>query len=134
MVNTKIYSAFCGTGKSYLSKELENSIEIECWKYEDISFPKNIIADIKQQIGKKEYIFISTNPIVLKELYKDNIKFILIYPDIKLKREYMKRYIDRGSSNDFIKTLDTNWDMWIEELSKLNYDKIVLNENEFIKV
>ena len=136
MMGTKIISAFCGCGKSFICDTYHNIsvLEYECWKYDsDSIFPINYIEDIKSQIGEVDYIFISTNPIVLKELFKQGIKATLIYPNIKLKCDYIERYENRGSSFDFIKMLDSNWEKWINELKDQSYLRhIVLEKGEYI--
>lgn len=127
-----IYSAFCGTGKSYLCDKY-NFTELECWKYSLNNFPYNYVEDIKLNINN-DYLFISTNPIVLKELTRQSIDIVLIYPHISLKEEYMIRYRNRGSSDDFIKMIDKNWEKWITELDEIIFcEKIVLESNEYIK-
>lgn len=128
-----IYSAFCGTGKSYLCNE-PGFMELECWKYDLDNFPFNYIEDIKYYKNKTNFLFISTNPVVLKELYKQSIDVILVYPNIKLKSEYMLRYKNRGSSTDFIQMLDKNWENWINELEDIKFiNKIILNKNEYLE-
>lgn len=133
-VNT-IYASFCGTGKSYLcDKFTKKCIEFECWKYTDGNFPHNYIKDIKAKIGKVKYIFISTNPVVLKQLYKLDISITLIYPKNNLKEKYIKRFIKRGSHKDFIDMLNNNWDKWINELKEQDYCRhIVLNDNQYLE-
>lgn len=135
IITTNVCAAFCGTGKTYLcNKFTDKYMEFECWKYTTSDFPLNYINDIKSKIKKINYIFISTNPVVLKELYKQKIKVNLIYPDINLKNEYLLRFVKRGSHSDFIKTLDKYWDDWINELNKQNYCKqTVLKSGEYLQ-
>lgn len=130
MMKTKIYASFCGTGKSYLCDE--NHIEFECWKYQDGDFPNNYVNDIKSQIGKVPYIFISTNPVGLKRLIEDEIEVNLVYPNIELKEEYINRYKERGSTEDFIDMLDNNWYDWIYELHEQNCNKIELDSGIYL--
>jgi hypothetical protein len=130
---TKIISAFCGVGKTFTSDKKINCLEFECWKYDLEKFPSNYIEDIKSSIDKSDYIFISTNPIVLKELFKGGIEVTLVYPSIELKSEYMDRYKNRGSEESFIKLLDDNWEIWINELKEQNYCKrIELKSGEYL--
>jgi len=133
-MNTIIVSAFCGTGKTHLCNDFNiNYIEFECWKYENDNFPTNYIEDIKSQIGKVDYIFISTNPVVLKELNKLGIEITLVYPKLKLRKEYLKRYEDRGSTNNFIKMIDDNWYDWLYELHEQSYcNHIELSSDEYL--
>ncbi len=130
-----VYASFCGTGKTYLCKKFpKKCIEFECWKYTDGDFPQNYIKDIRAKMGKSKYIFISTNPVVLKQLNKLGISIILIYPKNNLKKKYIKGFKSRGSSKDFINMLDKNWDKWLDELKKQDYCKhIVLNDGQYLE-
>lgn len=127
-----IYAAFCGTGKSYLATTFTNDyIEFECWKYQGSDFPNNYIREIISKEAK--YIFISTNPVVLRELNKLGYEIQLCYPKNELKEEYFKRYVERGSSSDFLEMLDVNWDKWLDELKGETYcNHIVLDKNEYL--
>jgi len=135
IITTNVCAAFCGTGKTYLcNKFADKYMEFECWKYTTGDFPTNYINDIKSKIKKIKYIFISTNPVVLKKLYKQKIEVNLFYPDNNLKNEYLLRFAKRGSSSDFIKTLDEYWDTWLNELNKQCYCKqTVLKSGEYLQ-
>jgi hypothetical protein len=134
---SKIIAAFCGTGKTYLcDKNPSKYVEFECWKYSDKpGFPANIIRDIKRGLGENEVVFISTNPVVLKELNRQGVEARLVYPDKKLKAEYIARYVKRGSHKDFIDMLGKHWDNWIDELAEQTYcEQTILGSGEFIKL
>ncbi len=132
---TTVCASFCGTGKTYLCEKYPDKyIELECWKYGAINFPKNYIEDIKSKIGRIEYIFISTNPIVLRQLYKEGVPVKLFYPENNLKNEYLKRYIKRGSVTDFTEMLSKHWHGWIDELKEQKHcEQIVLKSGEHIQ-
>ena len=131
----ELYAAFCGTGKSFLCDNFaDECTEFECWKYRDGNFPTNYIKDILAAIGKYEYIFISTDPVVLGELYKRGITIKLIYPRNELKDEYFKRFIKRESHIDFLEALDKYWDAWLDELKEQNYcQQIELNRGQYLQ-
>ena len=134
-MKTKIISSFPGTGKSHLCRTLNGqAIEIECWEYNKSNdFPKNIVNDIKKQIGEVEYIFISTNNIVLDELISLGIEFNVFYPTADQKEDYLKRYADfktRGVAYDFIGVMYVHWDDWLKEVSK--YNGIILKKGEYL--
>ncbi len=134
---TKIYSAFCGVGKSYLCDNFpEKYKELECWMYRDGDFPNNYIQDVLSMIGKTEYLFISTNPVILRSLNElgFGLDIKLIYPDNKLRNEYLDRYLNRDSSINFIGNVMKNWNTWIDELKDQKYcDHIVLKEGEYLQ-
>ena len=132
---TNIISAFCGTGKSYLcTKSKGKFIELECWRYSNKpEFPQNIIKDILSKDTTVTGIFISTNPIVLNALPK-YINTIIVYPELSLKEEYIKRFIKRGSSNDFILTLSKYWELWITEAMRNKRScPIVLKSKQYLE-
>ena len=132
---TIIYAAFCGTGKSFLcSQEGINAIEVEYWKYKGKDSQKDYIKDIRKQIDKVDYIFISTNPDGLRLLQEQGIKFILVYPENKLRSEYLDRFIARDSTYDFIGSFMKYWNTWLDELKEQNYCKhLVLKSGEYLQ-
>ncbi len=134
-MNTMLYAAFCGCGKTFLCKSnLLKYKEIECWEYRKGNFPTNYINDVLAQIGKVENIFVGTDPVILKELYKHGINIHLVYPEICLKEEYMKRYIKRNDSNDFIGWIYKEWENLITELSKQGCcNHIILSSGEYLE-
>lgn len=95
---------------------------------------KNYVFDVLHSIGKTKYLFISTDPIILNELNKHNVKITLCYPTNELRNEYLDRFIARGSTFDFIGALMVNWDKWINQLKEQNYCKhIVLQKGEYLQ-
>ena len=146
---TKIISAFPGTGKSYAIKEIKNKypgIELldsdsssfswiavdddtsiikqrvysnnylhirQGHKERNPEFPNNYIQHIKENIGKVDFILVSSHQVVRDALQENNIPYTLVYPDKKLIAEYVGRYYMRGSETPFINTLIMNWDQWL---------------------
>ncbi len=133
--NTLLYAAFCGTGKSYLCDNFPDIYkETESWEYHSKDFPQNYVQDILNMFGKTKYLFIATEPTVLKELNKLDIEINLVYPQNELRGEYLDRYIKRDSPYDFVGTIMINWNKWIDELKKQIYcNHIVLQKGEYLK-
>lgn len=93
---------------------------------------KEYVSDIKKQIGKVDYIFLSTDIEGLKLLKGFNI--VLDYPENNLRNEYLDRFIDRDSPYDFIGTFMKHWNIWIDELKDQNYCKhIILKNGEYLQ-
>lgn len=133
-IPTILCAAFCGTGKSYLSNNRVGYYrEIECWGYREGNFPDNYIQEIFNALGKTKFLFISTDPIVLKKLNYLGIKILLVYPENKLRNEYLDRYLGRDDAYDFIGTIMKNWNIWIDELKEQNYcNHIILKSGEYL--
>lgn len=144
MKNKLIISGFPGVGKSYFTEKAKTSVLKNCFevydsdssKFPKENFPKNYVDYLEnfyKTPDKEELIkihFISTHKEVLDELEKRNIGYIIVYPDISLKEEYLNRYKTRGNNDSFIKLLSDNWEMWIKSLEERKADKHKLNSGE----
>lgn len=134
METTVVCAAFCGTGKTYIcNQDNISAIEIEYWKYKDKGLQEEYIKDITNQIGKVDYILISTEPEGLKLLHTMGFDIILVYPENELRSEYLDRYVERDSPYDFIGAFMKYWNTWIDELKEQTYCKhIVLNSGVYL--
>lgn len=139
-LNTLVVSGFPGVGKSYLKNNCENKIILDSdssnFSWEDSTklvrnseWPENYIKHIKTNIGSCDILLVSSHAEVRAELSN----FILVYPDLRLKNEYIKRYEDRKSPEAFIKLLDKFYETWIKELmEQKNCVHCVLQENQYL--
>lgn len=117
MKQTLLISAFPGTGKSYFFKNSKKKVlDSDSSTFDKSEFPDNYIKHIKENIGEADVIMISSHKEVRDALVKNDMKFILVYPERELKDEYIERYKERGNDPKFIELLDKNWDSWITEL------------------
>jgi len=126
-MRTRIIAAFPGIGKSTFHKNnptttLDSDSSEWSWvtfengtKEGNPEFPQNYIKHIKSNIGKYEFIFVSTHAEVRKELLDNCMFFYWISPHDGRKKEFMKRYVERGNDDPFVKLLDANWSDWIKE-------------------
>ena len=131
---THICAAWPGTGKTYICEKGDNAIEIEYWKYKDEGLKEEYIKDVEDNFGKVDYIFISTDPEGLKILHNRGFNIILVYPENKLREEYLDRFIERDSPCDFIGAFMKYWNMWLNELKKQEYCKhIVLESGQYLQ-
>ncbi len=132
---TLLISAFPGCGKSYLFNHPDGLkiLDSDSSKFDKNNFPENYIQHIKENIDKADIILISSHEDVRKALVENNLSFLLVFPKINLKNEYLKRYEERGSPESFIKLLNNNWDNWITDCD--NQDKCLkyqLSKGEFL--
>lgn len=145
--STKIIAGFPGIGKSF---EFQNNITV-CmdsdsfefsWvkdsdgkntKEKNPDFPKNYIEHIINNIGNADYIFVSSHDVVRKALVDAKVHFILVYPSLDQKEDYLQRYKDRGSPQGFIDLISNNWANWVTDCK--NQDsckKIELQKNQYL--
>ena len=115
-METRIISAFPGVGKTYYhERNKEISIDSDSshfsWvkdgdgnntKERNPEFPNNYISHIKENIGNYKYIFVSSHEEVRNALKENGIKYYMIYPAKSKKQEFVERYIQRGSPEEFV--------------------------------
>lgn len=130
MKDTKIISAFPACGKTYVFKNFKDKVILDSdsskfsWvivannKVRHPDFPENYINHIKENIGKVDYILVSSHEEVRRALEKAGIDFYLVYPDKSLKEEWIGRCFLRGSGEGFCQLIADNWDNWIDGLEE----------------
>lgn len=120
----KVISGFPGIGKTFYKKNSNlNILDSDSSKFSWIEkgvrnpeFPKNYIEHIKDSMYKFDMVLVSTHKVVRDALVENNINFLLVYPEIDLKEEYIERFRNRGSDDSFIKLFEDNWDTFIYEM------------------
>ena len=143
MKETLVISGFPGIGKSHLHKLNEKLVVLDSdssefsWIKEGVrhpDFPNNYMEHIESNIGKADNIFVSSHDIVRKALEENGIQYLLVYPSIDLKDEYIQRYRDRGSSEGFIKFIDQNWEKFISDIEKETFPELIkLYSGEYLR-
>jgi len=103
-MDTQVISGFPGIGKTYVAESVGNVLDSDSSAYSWLSpgvrnprFPDNYIAHIKENIGTALVIVVSSHKEVRDAMVAANIKFKLVYPENRLKSEYLSRYAQRGS-------------------------------------
>jgi hypothetical protein len=66
------------------------------------------------------------------ELKRRGVDYIIVMPTIYQKNEYLKRWLRRGSTTDFIASMEKRWHEMIRSCEKDDAPKIYLDENEYI--
>lgn len=79
-------------------------------------WPQNYIAHIQDAKDSSDLVLVSSHDVVRTALAEAGIPFILVYPSLDMKAEYIQRYIQRGSNESFIALLEANYEKWITEL------------------
>ncbi len=73
------------------------------------------IKDMASQYGYP-YVLVSSHKKVRDEMDKKGIPYVVVVPDKRLRDEYLIRYIMRGDTQSFIKTVYHHWDEWLDEI------------------
>ena len=142
MKKTKVISVFPGCGKTYcFNKYKDSDVKILdsdssefSWvkdengnntKERNPNFPMNYIKHIKENIGKVDVIFVSSHDIVRNALMDNEINYILVYPCLAAKEEYMNRYSARGSDENFIKFINEHYEEFVNNMKLETFPKKV---------
>jgi hypothetical protein len=132
----KVYSAFPGVGKTtYFNTTDKNVLDSDSSNFDKEHFPNNYIEHIERNIQdmKVDKILVSSHKDVRDALVEKGIPFVLVYPNKKLKDEYIQRYKDRGNNDAFVNLLDKNWNNWIDEMdNQEGCEKIILGSGQYL--
>jgi|AACY02.16.fsa_nt_gi hypothetical protein len=132
--STKLISAFPATGKTHFFNNTDLYVmDSDSSTFNKDEFPGNYIQHIKNYIGKVDFILISSHIDVREALVKEGMWFSLVYPDISLKAEYIKRWEDRGSPPEFVKLMTEHWEQWIGQMDEqVGCDRITLESGQYL--
>lgn len=105
--------------------------------FDKSDFPANYMQHIQDKTAKGYTILASSHQEVRDALAAEGIKFVLAYPSVDCKAEYLQRYVNRGSPESFVKLLDKNWETWIEGCNEQSSDECFhyhLEQGEFLSL
>lgn len=142
---TKFVAGFPGVGKSYLyniyeEEDTKTVVDSDSSKFswiynEDGSKERNpnFIEDYKYHLEEQErnnvdYVLVSTHEDVLNMISASFDDYVVIYPDLSMKDEFLARYRKRGSELGFIDMMDKNFDSFVKSIERNPYlddDKLI---------
>ena len=132
---TRIYALFAGVGKKYAIKKLEEigykvlSIEKEQDFYKRFPTPQSYIDFIQSNKGKYNFIFLPYFLNMEERYLQGKVKYTVVYPNIRLKYEYIRMYKQMGFTDEQIKNFADNWEDMIKDCMKCK-NKIELSKGE----
>lgn len=146
MKKTRIISAFPACGKTYLFNTRDDLTILDSdssqfsWiqkkdgKVRNPDFPNNYIKHIKENIGRVDFIFVSSHKEVRAALDNAGIEFYLVYPDTFCKEEWIGRCFLRGSGEKFCQMIADNWNIWMAQMAEcsLNHKHFILDGHEYL--
>lgn len=119
-----VISAFPGTGKTASLARLPDIViqdsdsSLFSWLSPGVrhpDFPNNYIEHIKSKLDTCDFIMVSSHKQVRDALDVAGIEFILVYPCLECREEYLNRYRTRGSDAGFIAMMEKNFEMFVNE-------------------
>jgi adenylate kinase family enzyme len=118
-----ILCGFPGIGKSYLAKQ-SKALDTDFSTFAKGSdWPQNYVETLLERAQANEYdlVLASTHKEVREGLVRAGSRFILVYPDVSLKEEYLQRFLKRGSPKPFIQLMEARWEEFLQECRSQRY-------------
>lgn len=142
MKSIKVYAGFPGIGKSTLTKMSPRYIDLESSAFRKQSDYINWVrqyVDVVEHLleSGNHYIFVSSHELVTYELKRRGIEYAVIYPDIKLKDQWIDklkdRFIESGDPKDLraATAVMYNFEFFITSLMKHHKNSIVIHEMSY---
>lgn len=148
MKKAMVVCGFPGIGKSSVANNRVNLVDAESSAYSWIwdaekpeeapkrnpRFPENYIEAIQEErsVYQHDFVFVSCHKEVREALIYAGIPYIVVAPSLELKNEYMIRYLQRGSSTEFIEKLYEKWDEYLKEIAKEDAPVIWLKSGQYL--
>jgi len=149
-----IVAAFSGVGKSHFASLYPDvAIDFVCMPYKYIldttaphgewskadpnlvmrpEWPLNYVEAIKK-LPSNKIILIPSDCRVLGHLASEGIPYFLCYPQKKAKKTYLKRYIKRDNSQNFISIFIGDWKWFMKSLREDTFGKhIVMKPKQYL--
>lgn len=150
-----IIAGFATCGKSVLGKKYSNVIDLESSNYkhnnDDIKnmtveerkgtkrkinkeWPNNYYKAIMEAVKKYDVVLVQLKPEHFDYFDKNNIRYSIAYPNINNWEDVMKKCINRGNNENFIRGLKKVFIPFYEDCLQRNYENLyIINENETLE-
>lgn len=127
VIEPKIICGFAGIGKSTAAKHIPGVVDLE-----STPFNKDweLYAAVASHMVYSGYTVLVSAHIEFRDtLHELDIEYVLAFPPQSAKDEYIERYKERGSSNDFIKLMSDNWDGFHKVRNRESKNFILVENN-----
>ena len=106
-----IFCGYAGVGKSTAAKKFVGVVDLESTPFQK---DWETYARVAKHMSDQGYIvLLSCHKEIREELHRIGAEYIVVFPDSNMKEIYRTRYIERGNTEEFIKTQMSNWDKWV---------------------
>ena len=84
------------------------------------NFPKNYIKCVERNLGRADFIFVSSHSTVRKLLKKKGIKHFLIFPSVDLKSDWVQKMKAMNYEKRLIHKINDNFDQLVFNMQTEN--------------
>ena len=133
----QIIMAFTGVGKSELIKRNSDKkiIDLDTSNFKKKEGWEKFYVNVALAYQELGYLVLICwyGESIVSELNARNANYVLVYPALESKQEYISRFIARNDSDDFVTSLNKNWESIICEIERSKAkNKYILKTNEFL--
>ena len=97
----------------------------------DSNYVHSFINSLKTMAGEYDIVFVPATDNIISKLRNDNIKCIVLYPNISCKDSFIESMRKSGIEDSYISMVEDSWDFIISRLDKKDYDfKFVMGEDD----
>lgn len=97
----------------------------------DSNYVHSFINSLKTMAGEYDIVFVPATDNIISKLRNDNIKCIVLYPNISCKDSFIESMRKSGIEDSYISMVEESWDFIISRLDKKDYDfKFVMGEDD----
>lgn len=122
----KIICGFAGIGKSTAALSLQGVVDLESTPFEKDWLRYSSVA--RHMAANGYTVLLSCHRELREQLTTDGATYLLAMPPSDAKDEYLKRYVERGNTDEFVTLLRSNWDAFLVVMP----GESVLYVNEFL--
>lgn len=118
-MDTYLISAFPGCGKTVAYFDLKDTIKVkdsDSSTFDKSEFPNNYIKAIKEDIGNYDMIFVSSHKEVRDALEEEKIPYILFFPSVSRRTEFLENYTRRRTPPKLIQKIDEHFEEWVSQI------------------
>lgn len=149
-----IIAGFPGVGKTNLELKYENVIDLDkeyifdlteeqkMMDFEELKgidkpfnkdWPFCYIKEIYKKIKEYDIVLICQEKNLLLELDRQNVDYIVAYPQKDCLNDYLERYRKRGNSEEYLKRKKKSFYIEIDYLSRNTNRKWILEKGEYLE-
>jgi len=154
-MDIKVISVFAGLGKTTVGEKYPNVCDLRSSIYRcDYSnikpqdyekrkcvkdripnpdWPNNYLKAMKEAIKKYDLVLVPSNLDVRNLLIENGIPFLFILPSLDSRELLLKRYQERGNSEDLIQDVMEYFDTWSRKQEDYSYPIMILEKNQYLE-
>lgn len=128
----KYFCKYPELDRSLSDREIENIKDLVMKKNKE--FPENFFTQIQNWLDDGKNLLVVPEPLIMEFINKNNLPYILIYPEANCKQIYKNNMLNRGNSVEFTNWFNMFFDKYLSdhENDTKAFKKIKLRKGEYL--